>query len=398
MSECPLHAPVSIPADGTPVRPSPELARWRAQGPAVPLRYRDGHEGLLITRYEEARAVLSDPRFSQQPQRMPDSHAALVERVPPGEVDEEIAEAARLSNILGCDGAAHLRLRRAITKRFSARSARSYIERVEEIVEAAFGGLLESGSPANLTRVYAEPISAQVHAFVLGIPEHLVERFTDAYVRGAPLQVQHDLLREAIAHRREHPGEDVITDLLASDLSAAEVLGMMHTLSMSGRDTVAYFIVTAMVALLSDRSQLEALAADPDRIPAAIEEIVRYGTMFLTVFPRTALDEVELGDRIIPAGTTVSVSAVSANRDERRWGSSADRLDVHRDAQGHLAFGDGAHMCVGQQVARVELAVALRRLITGLPTLRLVEAEQLTPQPLAHPVATYEAGSLVVGW
>lgn len=398
MSECPFHVPVTIPADGTPLRPSPELARWREHGAAVPLRYRDGHEGLLITRDDEARAVLSDPRFSQQPQRMPDSDAALAERVPPGEVDEEIAEAARLSNILGSDGAAHLRLRRAITKRFSARSARSYTERVEEIVATAFDRLLQAGAPADLTREYAEPISAQVHAFVLGIPEHLVDRFSDAYVHGAPLQTQHDLLREAIAHRREHPGEDVITDLLASDLSAAEVLGMMHTLSMSGRDTVAYFIVTATVALLSDRTQLEALAADPDRIPAAIEEIVRYGTMFLTLFPRTALEDVQLGDRLIPAGTTVSVSAVSANRDERRWGSDADTFDVQRDAHGHLAFGDGAHMCVGQQVARVELAVALRRLVTGLPTLRLVEAEQLTPQPLAHAVATYEAGSLLVAW
>lgn len=398
MSGCPFHEPQTIPADGTPTRPSPDFARWREHGAFVPLRYTDGHEGLLVTRDAEARAILGDARFSQQPQRMPASEARLVERVPAGEVDDEVAEASRLSNILGSDGAAHLRLRRAITRRFSSRSARSYADRIAEIVAEELARLRAAGPPADLTRVYAEPISARVHCLVLGVPEHLVERFAQDYVHGAPRQQQHDLLREAIAYRRDHPGEDVISDLLASDLTPAEVLGMMHTLSMSGRDTVAYFIATATVALLADRDQLEALRADPDLIASALEEIVRYGTMFLTLFPRTAMEDVQVGDRLITAGTTVSVSPVSANRDEQRWGGDAARLDVRRDAVGHLGFGDGAHMCVGQRVARVELIEALRQLITALPDLELVDADQLIPQPLAHPVATYEAGSVVVGW
>lgn len=398
MTNAPGDQPVGVPADGTPTAPSPDFSRWRDTGPMVPLLHRDGHVGLLVTRDEQARAVLGDPRFSQQPQRMPASGAAPVERVPAGAVDAEVEESGRVANILGSDGDAHLRLRRAVTKRFSSRSVRTRAERIEQIVAEAMESMIGSGSPADLTALYAEPISARVHALVLGVPDHLLSRFEHDYVHGAPKQQQHDLLREAIAHRREQPGEDVITDLLAADLTQAEVLGLIHTLAMSGRDTVAYFISTATVALLQDRSQLERLRSEPDRIPAALEEIVRHGTMFLTLFPRTATEDVVIDGRLIPSGTTVSVSAVSANRDERRWGVRAAELDVDRDAGGHLAFGEGAHMCVGQQLARAEIAVALRVLISTLPGLRLVHADQLTPQPLAHPVATYEAGSVVVAW
>lgn len=398
MSGCPFpHAQV-LPDDSTPTNPSPSFAHWRDRDALVPLRYRDGHEGLLVTREAEARAVLTDPRFSQQPQRMPDSDAALVERVAPGEVDAGISEASAVSNVLGMDGPEHLRLRRAITKRFSVRSARARADAIATIVAEELDSFRAVGSPADLMAHYAEPISARVHCLVLGIHEGLVSRFADAYVHGRPRQEQHDLLREAIAHRREHPGEDVISDLIAADLSDAEVLGLINTLSASGRDTVAYFIATGTFALLEHPDQLAVLRAEPELIDDALEEIIRYGTMFLTLFPRTALVDVELGDRVIPAGTTVSVGAVSANRDPRLWGPTADRLDVTRDARGHLGFGDGPHMCVGQQVARVEIATALRHLITALPTLRLVHADQRMPQPLAHPVATYEAGAVVVSW
>lgn len=397
MTGCQFHTPQTIPADGTPTRPSPAFARWREHPGLVPLRYADGHQGLVVTRYDDACAVLADPRFSQQPQRMPASHAALVERVPYGQVDPEIEKSATVSNLLAMDGEPHLRLRRALTKRFSARSARAYQEQVAAIVAEQLQRLLDSGPPADLTQVYAQPISARVHCLVLGVPEELVEDFTRCFVHGAPAQRQHDLLREVIAHRRAQPGEDVASDLLAGDLSTAEVLGLMYTLSMSGRDTVAYFIATATVALLGDPAQLEVLRADPDLLPAALEEIVRYGTMFLTLFPRTALEDVQVGETVVPAGTTLSVSPVAANRDPRHW-QDPERLDVRRDARGHLGFGDGLHMCVGQRVARMELAAALRQLIIGVPTLQLVHADQLMPQPLAHPVATYEAGSVIVSW
>jgi cytochrome P450 len=128
-----------------------------------------------------------------------------------------------------------------------------------------------------------------------------------------------------------------------------------------------------------------------------MEEFMRVGAMFVTLFPRTATQDLEIDGTTFRAGETVSVSPVGANRDERAF-ERPDEFDITRDAFGHLGFGHGLHGCVGQQVARIEITEALGQLIAEFPTLRLEYAEQLGPMPFAHPVATYEAGSVVVGW
>lgn len=399
MTGCPLgHDSRTLPGDSTPIRPSPRFAAFREEGPLVPLSYRDCHEGLLVTRYDEAKAVLTDARFSQQPQRMPLADAPIEEGVPAGSLDDAGVLADRSAGILGFDGAPHLRLRRAVTRRFTARSARAHRPRIAAIVADQLDALIDAGPGADLLALYAEPISIRVHALVLGVADHLLDRYAQLYVHPAPRQQQHDLLREAVAHRRENPGEDVISDLLANDdLTDAEVEGLLHMLSMSGRDTVAYMISAGTVALLEQPEQYHLLTEDPERVPAAVEEIVRYCTMFLTLFPRTATETVTVGGVTVEAGTTVSVSAVSANRDERRF-PDPDTFDVLRDARGHLAFGDGPHGCVGQQLARVELDEAFRALVTRLPGLRLVSTGYHRPTALAHPVATYAARQVLVSW
>jgi cytochrome P450 len=189
----------------------------------------------------------------------------------------------------------------------------------------------------------------------------------------------------------------VLSDLLGSDFSDGEIDGLTFALFSSGRDSVAYLIATATVALLRHPSQLEALRSDPSLMPGAIEEFMRCGAMFITLFPRTATEDVQLGETHIAAGDSVSVSPVAANRDERRF-DNPDEFDITRDAYGHLGFGHGIHGCVGQQLARLEIRQAIGQLLAGLPGLRLIEAEQLEPMPFAHPVATYEAGAVVVGW
>jgi len=119
--------------------------------------------------------------------------------------------------------------------------------------------------------------------------------------------------------------------------------------------------------------------------------------MFLTLFPRTPGEPVELDGWTFPAGETVAVSAVAANRDPRRF-ADPDTLDLDRDAAGHLAFGFGRHGCLGQQLARVEIGEALTGLVREFPDLRLVDAEQAAPMTLAHPVGSYAAGRVLVAW
>ena len=392
---CPFHAPRTIPTDGTPLVPSPTLAEWREEGAATPLRYTDGHDGWIVTRHELARLVLEDERFSQQPQRMPgETHGSADFS---DDVDERAHEAMRVANLLGIDGQQHARIRRTILGRFSVRSARGYREDVAAIVARQLAHFKSQGSPADLTEHFAQPISAAVHCRVLGIPDHLAGRFADLFVGKSTNQAKADFVRDLLDAKRIDLGDDVISELIQSDLTDAEVEGLTLVLLGSGRDSVAYMIATTTVALLQHPDQLAALRDDPELVQPAIEEFMRFGAMFITLFPRTATEDIDFGDVHFAKGESVSVSPVGANRDERKY-EHPDDFDTTRDAYGHLGFGHGVHGCVGQQVARLEIREAITQMLAGLPGLYLVEAEQTQPMPFAHPVATYEAGSVIVGW
>lgn len=415
-SRCPFH-PVTLPDDGTPLRPSPSIAAWREEAPATPLDYEDGHHGLIATRYSIVRTVLEDPRFSLHPARMPlgpdAAHAGSAEpgSAGPGPhasgdhdanvVDDGALDAAAVrserANLLRLDGQDHARLRRAITSRFSFRHVRSRQPDVADTVSRQLEIFRSEGAPNDVWRRYAQPIASITHCQVLGIPLDMHDRFVDLFVGGGSEQEKYNFVREIIERRRDDPGDDVVTDLLTSDVvDPDEAVGLLHMLMSSGRDSVAYLISTAMVALLTHEDQLAKLQREPEAIGPAIEEFMRTGAMFLTLFPRTATEDVDIDGFHIPAGTTVSASPVGANRDPRRW-DEPERFDLDRDAFGHIGFGHGIHGCIGQQLARVEIREAITRLLE-LPGLRLVRAEQLEPLPFAHPVATYEAGEVVVAW
>jgi cytochrome P450 len=392
---CPFHAgqPVTLPTDGTPLTPSPLFAQLRDEAPASPLRYADGHEGWLVTQYDMARAVLEDPRFSLMPHRFPMGPS----EVPAPDVDDFALEAIANANLLSLDAPQHGKIRRSITSRFSVRSVKGYQDFVRDVVSKQLAHLVAQGSPVDLTTEYAQPISAALHCFVLGIPDRFAGRFGTLFVGESTTQQKFDFIRDVLAVKENDLGEDVFSDLLQSDLTRAEVEGVAIVLMSSGRDSVAYMIATNTVALLTHPEQLKALRENPALISTAIEEFMRFGSMFLTVFPRTATEDLTIEGIPISKGQTVSVSQVSANRDERRF-EHADQYDVSRDAFGHLGFGHGQHGCVGQQLARAEIKEAITQLIQGIPSLYLVEAEQAEPMPFAHDVATYEAGSVIVGW
>lgn len=200
-----------------------------------------------------------------------------------------------------------------------------------------------------------------------------------------------------IAAKRAAPGDDVLSNLLNAELSEGEIEGLTLTLLSLGRDSVAYMIATSTVALLRHPDHCELLRSDPALMPGAIEEFMHYGAMSLTLFPRTALENIKLGDSFFAKDESLSVSPVADNRDERRF-PDPETFDITRDAFGRLGFGHGIHGCVGQQLARLEMRQALSILLHELPGLHLVFAEQTTPLPFAHPVATYEAGAVIVGW
>lgn len=393
VARCPMPEVRRIPNDGTPLCPSSTFATWREEGAATPLEYSDGHVGMIINRYELARMVLEDKRFSQSPPRMPAHHGDVLTK------GYELTSGNELDagNVLGLDGEQHARIRRTILNRYSVKSARSYESDMKEIIAKQFEILKSQPRPVDITKHYSQPISAAGHMRVLGIPEKFRSRYSELFVEESETEEKIAFLREVLAVKKHELAEDVLSDLLRTDLTVPEIEGLTLSLMVSGRDSVAYMISTAMTALLNNPDQLEALKNDPELIHGGMEEFMRVGAMFLTVFPRTATEDVEFGDVKIPAGVSVSVSPVAANHDERQF-SDPDRFDLSRDAFGHMGFGHGIHGCVGQQVARVEIKTAVMQLVSNTSGLRLIKAEQNEPIPFAHPVATYEAGEVIVDW
>jgi cytochrome P450 len=387
-----------LPIDGTPLCPSATLAQWREEAAATPLEYEDGHQGLVINRYELAKLILEDKRFSQKPIRIP-AHQVIREESDPGinVVGGELATEGELDpgNLLFLDGEQHLKIRRAVTSRFSVRAAKGYEAVIKDIVATQIKRLSAQGSPVDITEYYSEPISAHGHARVLGIPESFFKDYERLFVGKSEENEKIDYLRRVLASKKNFLAEDVLSDLLKSDLSKNEIEGLTFSLMVSGRDNVAYMISTGILALLRHPDQLQALRDDPTLIDAGIEELLRISAVFLTMFPRTAMEDVEIDGVKIARGQSVSVSAVAANHDGRQY-SDPDRFDLSRDAFGHLGFGNGIHGCLGQQVARIEIKEGIMQLIKAFPNLKLVRAEQDSPMPFVHPVAAYQVGQVIL--
>jgi len=387
----------SFPLDGNPHVPSPALDMMRTEGPACPIKFVDGHEGLLVTDYDFAKILLSSSKFSQLPQRF----LLPMKESNQNQIDKDAQDAINTGNLLSLDGQSHSRMRRLVTNRLSIKSTNSYKDFIKDVVSDQLRVLLSQKKPADLSEHFSNPISIRNHCQLLGVPITHVHRFAILFdlpvFSEVPLQDKIDFLREVIEIKRQSPGNDLISDLLALETTTAEVVGMTFQVAAAGRDSVAYVISTAVRALLSHKDQLLLLQNNMDLLPHAVEELLRYDTMFVTLFPRTATEELEINGVKIHKGQTVAVSPVAANRDPKRF-DNPNTLDFGNKSVGHLAFGHGPHACLGQQFARLQILESLLQLIRDIPTLSLVSNEFKNPYPLASMLPTYEIPEVMVTW
>ena len=390
--ECPHKH--NLPSDGTPLNPSPTLDHWRESSAITSLTYSDGHDGWIALRQEIAQEILLDTRLSQLPHRFP----GLAPVLPPeGFIDDADELAIRSADLLALDGDQHRKCRRTVTSKFSFKAVTSYTEIVSALVSKQLAHLRSQPQPVDLTEHYSEPISIANHAFVLGIPDSMVSEFERTFVSTASREDRITFVRDIYKYRKGNPGEDLISHLIASELTQAEVEGLIYVFFTSGRDSVAYMISTSMVALLQHPDQLAFLQKNLPPSQEAIEELMRYCAMFVTLFPRTALEEMEIAGQKIEIGQSVSVSPVAVNRDSRIW-DDPDTLKLDREIKAHLSFGHGIHGCVGQQLARLVIQESLSQLLGAVNSIELVSAEQLEPMEFAHPVATYKVGKVFLAW
>ncbi|MEV0232121.1 cytochrome P450 [Nonomuraea sp. NPDC050786] len=395
------HTVTALPTTrrpGCPFDPPKELIEAREHGPISRFPFPDGHQGWLVTGYDLVRSVLADPRFSSRKELM--RHHPLVDL---GEIE---VPPAPPGEFLLMDEPQHSRYRKPLVGRFTVRRMRLLTERVEQVTAEHLDAMEKAGPSVDLVTAFAKPIPSVIICELLGVPyedrgsfQENIDKFLGGEVGDEELIAAYtatqQYLAELVAAKRANPTDDVLSDLLDSDLTDEELRGMALILLSAGFDTTANMLALGTFALLQNPEQLAALRAEPALTDGAVEELLRYLTVAKT-FMRTALEDVELGGRTIKAGTAVILSYNTANRDPERF-TDPHVLDLRRQEGGHLAFSHGIHQCLGQQLARVELRVALPALINRFPTLRLaVPAEEVALRPETADV--YGVKSLPVTW
>jgi cytochrome P450 len=356
-----------------------------------------------VTRYDDARAMLADPRFRLSPASF------LRPRVP----DDCLPYLRTMQEM---EGPEHARLRRLVAAAFTPRQADRLRPRIESLVQVLLDdlrGRAEDGQ-ADLVDGLARPLPIEVICELIGIPagdRPAWREFGAAVAAGAgqrfaaALPAIIDAARQAVARRRADPGDDLISGLLeagaasgAEDgdrLTDTEIVTLVWHLVLAGQ-TPANLLANAVEALLTHPAQLAALRADPGLLPGAVEELTRWCGPQLLAIPRYPGADTELHGVPVRAGEPVTAVLAAANRDPRAFGRP-DELDITRPAgpRGHLGYAHGPHFCLGAPLARVQVQVALAALLRSYPGLELADQASGQARRVPDP-ATWRLAALPV--
>ncbi|MFE3626819.1 cytochrome P450 family protein [Streptomyces goshikiensis] len=360
--------------------PHSAYARLREAAPVRRIEGTDGRPAWLVTRYDDVRAALADPRLSLDKRNAAEGgYRGLT--LPP----------ALDANLLNMDPPDHTRIRGFVTRAFTARRVEQLRAPMRESADRLLDALGPQGT-TDLMASYAAPLPIIVICDLLGVPEEHRRDFrawTDALIAPDPARpgaakeavaAMLGFFLELVAHKRERPGADLLSDLVAvrdSDgdrLTEDELLSLAFLILVAGYENTVQLIGNAVLALLRHPYQLAVVRKDPSRLRAAVEEAARFEGPALLAIRRFATEDVTLSGVTVPAGETVLLSLAAANRDPDRF-SGPDLFDVFRDTAGHLALGHGIHYCLGAPLARAETEIALAALLDRFGALALADPE-----------------------
>ncbi|ARZ67703.1 cytochrome P450 [Streptomyces albireticuli] len=376
----------SFPRDRTcPYRPPESYGALAADGPVTRVALYNGRVVWLVTGHAEARALLTDPRVSTSRQN-PDF---------PMVAPRTESQSTVVLPLLGVDDPEHARQRRMLIPRFGLKRVNEMRPQIQAVVDRLLDAMLAAGPGADLVAAYSLPVPSTVICSLLGVPyadhDFFESRSRQLFLARtavgstAALDELRDYLRGLIARKEAEPGEGLLDELIAERLAEGEVdreeLVMMAVLLLvAGHETTSNMISLGTFTLLEHPEELAALRADPALMPGAVEELLR----FLSIadgLVRVAVEDLDLGGRTVRAGDGIMISTSVVNRDAAAY-ERPEALDVHRSARHHVAFGYGVHQCLGQNLARAELEIALTTLVRRIPTLRLaVPAGEVPVKP-----------------
>ncbi|MEV6941548.1 cytochrome P450 [Streptomyces sp. NPDC051172] len=393
------------PADGLLDHPYDVYRRLRETAPVHRIAGPDGTPAWLVTRYDDVRAALADPRLSL------DKRYAVA-----GTYKGFSLPPALDANLLNMDPPDHTRVRRLVGRAFTTRRVEQLRTPIRRTADRLLDALGAHGT-VDLIAAYAAPLPITVICDLLGIPDqHRLDFriWTDTLVAPAP-DAGPEAAKEAVvamlgyftrllADKRSEPADDLLSDLIAvreegDRLSEDELMSLAFLILFAGYENTVQLIGNAVLALLQHPEQLVALRKDPTRLPAAVQELLRYEGPALLAIRRFPVTDVTIGGVTIPAGETVWVSPSAADRDPARF-PDPDRLDLTRDASGHLALGHGIHYCLGAPLARAETEIAVAALLQRFPELELADDDlrwrrSLRARGLVELPVTYTKGHYV---
>ncbi|MEU6788906.1 cytochrome P450 [Nonomuraea angiospora] len=356
-----------------PFDPAPEYAQWRSGGGLRKVIWQ-GHEMWAVSRYEDVKTAMTDPRVSADVAAQKGSaeyHGGVMPKVFPRMDDPE-----------------HAVLRRMLTKDFTVKRVNALRPEIEKMAGEFIDTMISGGGPADLVQAYALPIPSLVISLLLGVPysDHgFFQEITGVLMSRTATEKEKQqangkifgYLYELVARKEAEPDDALISRLIQEYLPTGELtretIAMNSFILLSaGHETTANMIGLGTLALLENPGVLARIrdADDPKVVSGAVEELLRYLTIVHSLVARVAKEDVEIGGTLVKAGEGLIMNLPAANRDPA-FLDNPDILDIDRNSRGHMAFGYGVHQCLGQTLARAELEIALPVLLRRLPTLRL---------------------------
>ncbi|GAB2712153.1 cytochrome P450 family protein [Kitasatospora kifunensis] len=353
--------------------PYPTFAALRGTSPVQKVSSGGGRSSYLVTGYAEAREAFTDPRLSK------DTAAFFA-----GKDTGRNLHPAVSQSMLATDPPQHIRLRSLVTKAFTPGA----VARLRPCIASVTDELLDAwvpGEQADAIESLAVPLPVTVICQLLGVPnaDRAAVRIwsNELFAAGQPARIDaasHAVagyMADLITAKRRAPDDSLLSDLIRARggedrLSEDELVSLAVLILVAGHETTTNLIGNALLALLQTPDSLHRLRDDPDLVDAAVDELLRFDSPVSMATLRFATEAISLGGTEIPAGSPVLIAPGAANRDPARF-TDPDRLDLERDAKGHLAFGHGIHRCLGAPLARAEGEIAFRRIVTRFPRLRL---------------------------